>query len=370
VPRLDDLPHNKPGKHRYSLLRAIRSCCEHGQPVPADGLENEVSQELIRRSPGHRTRGFLVPWDAMVPARERRNLDLTAGAGGVATVVLDHAIDALRRKMVCGQAGAVIANLAEDSPGQLALPRQSTVSSASWVGDNQGPSQSNATLDQVLLQAHTCTTYTDLTRRMISSATPDFQDLVLIPDLMRGIAHATDVAALNGPGTGFAPLGLLQTSSIPTLLPAADSGNGGAITFADLASLEQNVANVDGDPAGGSMAMVTSPALRSKLRRTDKGSAASGINIWGNDGLLLNYPGLTSTAIPANLTRGTGSALSVLLYGNFGDLVIQLFTALDVIVNPFLQSVSGVVRVSAFQDVDIAPRHINSFAKLVAAVTV
>ncbi len=370
MPRLDDLPHNKPGSHKYSLLRAIRSCCEHGQRTPADGLEAEVSQELIRRSPGHQTRGFLIPWDTMIPARERRNLDMTAGAGGVATVVLDHAIDALRRKLVCGQAGAIIGNLAEDSPGQLALPRLSSVSAASWVGDDQGPSQSNATLDQVLLQAHTCTTYTDLTRRMISSATPDFQDLVLIPDLMRGIGRAVDLAALNGPGTAYQPLGLLQNTNIPTILPAADSGNGGAIAFADLAALEQLVANVDGDPAGASMAMVTSPALRSKLRRTDKGNAGSGINIWGDSAKLLDYPGFTSTAIPANLTRGTGSALSVLLYGNFADLVIQLFTAIDVIVNPFLQSVSGVVRVSAFQDLDVVPRHINSFAKLVAAITV
>ena len=53
--------------------------------------------------------------------------------------------------------------------------------------------------------------------------------------------------------------------------------------------------------------MVTSSQLRSKLRRTDKGSAASGINIWGDDGRLLDYPAFTSTSIPANLTRGTGA---------------------------------------------------------------
>jgi len=196
-------------------------------------------------------------------APEQRSLDLTAGAGGVATVVRDTAIDALRRKMVCAAAGAIVGNLAEDSPGQLALPRLATVSAASWVGDNQGPSESNATLDQVLFQAHTCTTYTDLTRKMVKSATRDFQDLVLIPDLMRGIAHSIDLAALNGPGSGYSPLGLLQNANISTQLPASDSGNGGAIAFADVATLEAAVGNMDGDPAGSSMAMVTSPQLRS-----------------------------------------------------------------------------------------------------------
>jgi len=310
-----------------------------------------------------------MPLDALAGS-ERRALDLTQGAGGVATIVRDTAIDALRRNMVCAAAGAMVGNLAEDSPGQLALPRLATVSAASWVGDNQGPSESNATLDQVLFQAHTCTTYTDLTRRMIKSATRDFEDLVLIPDLTAGIGHAIDLAALNGSGVGYQPLGLLQNSNVTTLLPAADAGNGSAIAFADVAALEAAVGNVDGDPAGARMAMVTSPQLRSKLRRTDKGTAGSGINIWGDDGRLLDYLAFCSTSIPANLTRGSGSSLSVLLYGNFADLVINLFTAVDIIVNPYLQSISGVVRVSAFQDADIAPRHVGSFAKTVAAITV
>ena len=247
---LQDLPHNRPAaKHQYSLLRAIRSACDAGQSRPAAGLEAEVAAELARRCVGRTVRGFLVPLDILA-GPERRSLDLTQGAGGVATIVLDTAIDALRRKMVCAAAGAIVGNLAEDSPGQLALPRLSTVSAASWVGDNQAPSQSNATLDQVLFQAHTCTTYTDLTRRMIKSTTRDFENLVLIPDLASGISHAIDLAALNGSGTGYQPLGLLQNANITSLLPASDAGNGGALAFSDIAALEAAVGNVDGDPAG------------------------------------------------------------------------------------------------------------------------
>ena len=122
----------------------------------------------------------------------------------------------------------------------------------------------------------------------------------------------------------------------------------------------------DGDAAADAgMAFVCSPQLRSKLRRTPRGATDAGINLWDRGKTILDYPAFTTTSVPANITRGSGTSLSCLLYGNFADLVINLFTVLDVVVNPFLQSVSGIVRVSAFLDIDVMPRHNGSFAKLV-----
>jgi HK97 family phage major capsid protein len=369
---LEGLPHNRPGSktsHRYSLLAAIRSACEHGTKAPRDGLEAEVSQELARRCGPRQVRGFLVPLD-IACGPEQRTLDLGQGAGGVATIVAPTAIDALRRRMVCSAAGALVGNFAEGEPGQLAMPRLSSTSAAAWVGDGSAPSESNATLDQVLFTAHTCTTYTDITRRMLKVGTRDFQDLVLIPDLTSGLAHEVDRSAINGPGNSNQPLGLLQHAGITSLVPAADSGNGGAIALADVVSLEQTVGAVDGDAAADCrMAFVASPQLRSKLRRTPRGATDVGITLWDRGNTIMDYPAFTSTSVPANITQGGGSSLSCLLYGNFRDLAINLFTAVDIVVNPFLQSVSGVVRVSAFLDVDVMPRHNGSFAKLVGAVT-
>ena len=368
---LEGLPHNRSGaKHRYSLLAAIRSACEHGTKGPSDGVEAEVSQELARRCGPRQVRGFLVPLD-IACGPEQRTLDLTQGAGGVAVITTPTAIDALRRRMVCQAAGALVGNFSEGQPGQLAMPRLSSTSAAAWVGDGSAPSESNATLDQILFMAHTCTTFTDITRRMLKAGTRDFQDLVLVPDLMSGIAHEVDLAALNGPGNSFQPLGLLQNAGITTVLATADVGNGGAVALADLVSLEETVGAVDGDAAADSrMGFITSPQLRSKLRRTPRGATDVGITLWDRGNTILDYPAFTSTSVPSNVTRGTGSTLSCLLYGNFGDLVINLFTAVDVIVNPFRQSIDGTVRVSAFLDVDVMPRHSGSFAKLVGAVTV
>jgi HK97 family phage major capsid protein len=366
---LHDLPHQKSRTRRYSLLRAIRSCCEHDATVPVDGIEAEVHQELARRIPSERRlRGFLVPGD-IACGPERRALDLGQGAGSIMTVVRDTAIDALRSKLILAAAGAVIGDLSEDVPGNVALPRLSSTSAATWVGDGSAPSESNPTVDQVLLQAHTCTCYTDLTRRMIKSGTPAFQDLVLLPDLMRTIAHEVDRAGLNGSGQNNVPLGLLQHANVETVAITADAGNGGAIAHGDLVNMELTVAKKDADAAADSRpCFVASPQLRAKLRNTEAGSGNSGLKLW-RDGKVLDYPALSSTSIPANLTKGGGSSLSAVIFGCFADLVVNTFSALDVLVNPYLQSVSGVVRVSVFLDVDIAPRHVQSFCKIVGAST-
>ena len=177
-------------------------------------------------------------------------------------------------------------------------------------------------------------------------------------------------AAINGSGTNLQPLVRLQHTGVETIKIAADSGNGGAIAFADLATLEATVGKEDAEAeADARMAFVTSPALRSKLRRTDRGETSTGITLWNDGGQMLGYRAFATTSVPSTITKGSGTNLSCLPYGNFGDLVIDMFTVLDVIVNLFLQSVSGVMRVSAFLDVDVMPRHVQSFAKLVGAVT-
>jgi HK97 family phage major capsid protein len=369
MPNLIDQPRTRSGNPpRYSLLNAIRSACESGQQVPRTGFEAEVHQELLRLHGSHRKiRGFLAPLGILI-GPEKRGLDLTQGAGGVATILDPEAIDALRSKLVVGRAGAMIGNFAYDqTPGQVALPRLSTASLASWVGDGVAPSQSNATLDQVLFTDHTVTTYTDITRKMLKSGTPAFEEVVIM-DLTHGLAHETDRAALNGAGNSQVPLGLLQRPDIQSVKISSDAGNGGTIAWADLVNLELAVGKQDGDPAGSSLAWVTSPQLRAKLRKTARDTGASGIMCWDND-MIMERQAFSTTSIPSNITEGTASTLSAMIYGNFADLVVNLFTMIDVLINPFLQSTTGVVRVSAFLDVDINIRHAGSFAKMVGAAT-
>ena len=73
--------------------------------------------------------------------------------------------------------------------------------------------------------------------------------------------------------------------------------------------------------------------------------------------------------MPSNLTKGTGSNLSAVLFGNWADLVIGQWGTLDLMVDPYSNSTSGTVRVVALQDVDIALRQAASFAAIKDAIT-
>ena len=376
-----DMPHHR-STQPYSLARAVVRALENdGEP---DGLELEVSQELSRRT-GRTARGFLVPWDA--PATERRNLSTVAGPGSITGIIPQGMlIDSLRPKLACARLGAQVLNLISgDGTGLVQLPVKQLVSTISWVSEGSPPaSQSNFTVASQLLTPHTATAFTDVNRRMISLGQPGFEQFV-IDDIMTGIAVAVDAAALNGTGTNNQPLGLCQIlTGQPSVGAANDSGNGGKPAYVDLVAMERAIGQANGDsPCDCKLGFVTSPAGRSALRRCDLGgSTVTGRYAWKSHpcynpvtGQLefietcVGYPAVATTNVPSNLTEGSGTGLTSGIMGNFNDMIINLFSGFDCLVNPYLQSTNGVVRVSGFQDVDVCLRRFGSFATCTGWVT-
>lgn len=49
-------------------------------------------------------------------------------------------------------------------------------------------------------------------------------------------------------------------------------------------------------------------------------------------------------------------------YGYWPDLLIGMWGGLDILVDPYTNSLSGTVRVAAFQSIDVAVRHPVSLA--------
>jgi hypothetical protein len=125
------------------------------------------------------------------------------------------------------------------------------------------------------------------------------------------------------------------------------------------------VANAD----VGTLAYLTNAKVRGKLKGTSKVSGQNGF-VWEAGNTPLNgYRCGVTNAVPSNLTKGTGTNLSAILFGNFADLVIGMWGTLDLMVDPYTGSTAGTVRVVALQDVDVAVRHVESFATMVDAVT-
>jgi HK97 family phage major capsid protein len=164
-------------------------------------------------------------------------------------------------------------------------------------------------------------------------------------------------AAINGTGAANQPSGIM------TLAAATSLGtNGASLDWAKVVALETLVASANAD--GGSMGYLTNAKVRGALKTTFMDGPGSGMRIWqpGDSNPVNGYSATVTNAIPSNGTKGTGTNLSTLIFGNFADLVIGQWGTLDLMVDPYTGSTAGTVRVVALQDVDIAMRRTESFA--------
>jgi HK97 family phage major capsid protein len=351
----DALPHQVPGgKGRYSLGKALRQAAEVGGSRTTgklDGLEAEVSQEIARRS-GKAPQGFYLPMDAPVSRQaEMRDLTSSTGSGAVATRTDSvRLIDLLRAKSVLGTLGARMPVVAS---GNLRLPRRTATAAVTWLAEGASPGAENSqTHDAVTATPHTAGTYTDCSRALLVSQ-PMGAGLV-IEDLVLALAAELDRVGLNGSGASDEPTGLRSTSGVTAVSIGA---NGGAPTWALICQLEQALGDANADV--GSLGLVTTPAARSKLRRTEKASG-SGL-IWTDENRVAGMPALATANMPSNLTKGSGTALSALIMGDWSALMTPVWGAVDVLVDPYKYAAVGAVRISAFLSTDVLVRQAASF---------
>ena len=101
------------------------------------------------------------------------------------------------------------------------------------------------------------------------------------------------------------------------------------------------------------------------MRQTSRqASGVEGNFILNDTNTLLGYNVASTTLVPSDLTKGSGSNLSAAIFGNFSDLMIGMFGGLDVLVDPYTGSSTGATRVALYQDIDVAVRHAESFAAI------
>lgn len=370
---------------QYSLVRALRAAAEsRTNPRAWDeaGLEREASDAVAKQS-GKAARSFFIPHDwANKSLQEARGLsdasmrdvvqrlnrlerrDLTAGtnnAGGytVQTDLLEQSfIELLRNQMVLRRAGATMLG---GLVGNIAIPSQTGGATAYWVAENGAPTESQQVIGQVTMTPKTVGAFTDMSRRLLAQSSLDVEAFVR-GDLAQVLSIAIDLAGLHGTGASNQPTGVALVSGIGAVYAggAANNGvnvNGIAPIWADVVNLETAVAVAN---AGiGSLAYITNPKVRGKYKTTQ--IAANLPMIW--QGAELNgYPTFVSSQVRSDITKGSSTTLSAMFFGNWADLIIGMWGAIDVLVDPYTGSTAGTVRVVELQDIDIAARHAASFS--------
>jgi HK97 family phage major capsid protein len=359
------LPLSGAEQNRYSLIRAIRAAAT-GDWSDA-GFERECSRTLEQQT-GRSARGFMFPANLNLNTRASQYVSTGSTGGNVVETQLlaEQFIDALRKQLRVAELGAT---MLPGLVGNVAIPRRTSTQATYWVAESGTITSAATSFDQVTMSPKTVGALSSWSRILQLQSTPAIEQL-LRADMVSQVAAAIDLAAIAGTGSSNQPRGILNTSGIGSVVGGT---NGATVTFDHLADLKREVSIDDADAP--TAAFLTNSKVEAKLSKTQ---ATTGQYIIDPAGVASGAPTTVfgrrfavSNQVPSNLTKGSASGTcSAVLYGNFADLLIGMWGATDVLVNPFGTGyTNGDVEIRIMQTVDIAVRHPESFAVMVDALT-
>ncbi len=221
----------------FSFVRALNFLANPGDASARRDASFEIEVGKAAAQKYERSsNGIVIPNEVL-----RRDMTVgtpTAGGNLVATDLLSGSfIDLLRNRLALAQAGVTMLNGLQ---GNVSIPRQSSASTAYWVGENTAPTESQVAIDQVNMSPKTLGAFVDYSRRLLLQASVDVEGMIRA-DLARVIALEIDRAAIYGTGSANQPLGLVNTTGIGTQTISTYG------TFAEYIGMETDVATANAD---------------------------------------------------------------------------------------------------------------------------
>lgn len=319
----------------FRLLRAIndiannRSLDETAKAVTNKGIEE------MRKS------GLSFGGQIQLPVNETRAAITVAseGADVVATELYDI-LEPLRAKNVLVQAGArFITNLV----GDIQVPVMSA-GSVSWEGETAAPTADAGTaFTNVKLQPKRLTAYVDISKQFLAQDSKSAEAMIRM-DLINAINSKLEATILGAEaGSTTKPAGIFYTT--------AEGGLTKITAFSGICDLEAGVedANVNGE-----CVYVMSNKAKAALRGMAKSAKSTELVMEG--GQIDGTPVYNTSNVAA----------TNLAYGDFSQLAIGQWGAIDLTVDPYTLAKDGKVRlvVNAFFDAKVLRSSAIAVAKV------
>ena len=345
----------------YSLLKAVRSVMPGGAPL--EGIEKEMHQQAVSeaRAAGESVQGVGIP-QMLLSKRDNSVTMPTQPQDGSAVVEknLRPVIDLLRPKSVLRELGA---QFLTGLTGVIGVPTMASGAVSTWKPEVGELDKSNQTFSDAEMKPKRLGTYAIRSKQFLIQTAPSIEAM-LRQDLENSIIEALEIAAINGLGTANQPLGILNTVGIGSVSSGA---NGWAITRTTLIALAAAVeaANVRLTNPGFLINVPTKAKLMDT--RTDAGS---GLFLLDSNDTLMGYKYATTQTVPSNLVKGTGTALSAAIFGNWSDLLVGQWGGLDLTVDPYTLATNGQIRIIIQSFFDVLVQRPKAFAAVKDLVTV
>lgn len=321
---------------KYSLSRLLLSQIDH--TVDA-GFEREVAAEVAKKM-GSEARGIFVPYDVLT-----RDLSVGTATAGGNLVEKDYRpqdfIEMLRNKsLMMGLGVQTLTGLV----GDVYIPKQTGSATAYWLNEAEDTTGSDMTVGLVSLTPKTVSGKTATTRKLLLQSNPAIEALMM-RDLSTVLGLAIDKALISGAAASKQPVGILNTSGIGSVDCATASGG---LNWANVVKFETAIETANYDVS--SCGWLTTPAIRGTSKTTLK---ASNTAVYLNENNEMNGYKVNSTnQVSAN----------TLIFGDFSQIILGMWGALDLMVDPFTKGDSGGVVIRAFQSCDALVRQPAAFA--------
>ena len=340
----------------FSLVKFIN---EVASGKGLTGLEKEVADmgaDEYKRL-GLSQQGVVLP-SAFLRASAGQNYTTAADGGNIVETSPIRYVEALKERLVVKQLGATVLG---DLVGTVPYVSSSQFT-AQWGAEGAEAETQKIAFEKMLLTPHRNFVAGAVSKDLLRQTSADVEAL-LTNKILDAHAALIDRAAIAGTGANSQPTGILKTAGIATV---SGGTNGAAITYKNIVALESaiNANNAN----RGKLAYLTNAKVWGALKTTET-LANSGRAILDPMSKMVNgYPADWSNLVPSDLTKGTGTALSAVIFGNWEDLVVAQWGGLDLVIDPFTSARKAEVNIvfNAWNDVKVVEP--KSFAAIVDVV--
>ena len=327
----------------YSFKRAMEMAITGRR----DGVEGEFSamggDEFQRSGVSVSAHSIKIPSEVF-----KRDMTVTGGTSGseggvnVQTSV-GSIIDVLLPKTVLNGLGV---QKLSGLVGNLDLPTASTLPSAGWNTENGTATEKSPAFSKITFSPKRLAAYIQVSNQLMLQSSNSIDGYVR-NWLLNAMAQSLETAAIKGGGSNE-PTGIIANASVNVTYAGgaasnSTNANGAAPVWADVVNLMKAVENANGN----GVAYLTNPLVKAKLQTTARqSSGVEGNFIWPSGGTDLNgYPVATTTLVPSNLSKGTSSTLSAMIFGDFSKMAIASWGGMELTVDPYSGATAGLTNV-------------------------
>ena len=314
---------------RFSLIDAINDVANNRSLDSVASKVNELGTSEMRAS------GLSFGGQIQIPMTELRgNVTVAAEGEDVVATDLFDIVGPLRAQNVLMQAGA---KFLTGLVGDVQIPIMSATN-VNWADETAAATDGAGTFSNVTLSPKRLTAYVNISKQLLNQNSVDVDNMIR-QDIIRAISSKLESTILgNAAGSTTQPAGIFYN-----VTPTKVSG------MAGIAAVEGDVedANVYGD-----LMWVINPKFKADLRTMAKGSNIAQ-SLYENGEI---------DGTEALSTGNVGEKLGV--YGDFSQLAIGQWGAIDLTVDPYTQAKNGMVVlvVNAYFDAKVVRPEAFGFA--------